>query len=229
MICYEMLEQGKSLALDCGHTFCGDCWANYLQTKVQSGFQGIDALCMQSGCNMKVTHKIFESVLASSPKDKETYWKWLCKSFTDENKNIKWCPNVQCEYCCEREDMGRMLYDVTCECGTEFCFSCGQLTHKPCDCETARLWSEKASAESENVNWIAANTKHCPKCNRHIEKNQGCNHMTCSQCRYEFCWICMGDWKNHGSATGGYYKCNLYEEKKKDAGFQKEEQKREDA
>ena len=53
--------------------------------------------------------------------------------------------------------------------------------------------------------------------------------MTCSQCRYEFCWICMGDWKEHGSATGGYYKCNLYEEKKKDSSFQREEQKREDA
>jgi len=29
----------------------------------------------------------------------------------------------------------------------------------------------------------------------------------------------MGSWKNHGSATGGYYKCNLYEEKKKDKSF----------
>lgn len=26
--------------------------------------------------------------------------------------------------------------------------------------------------------------------------------MTCSQCRHEFCWICMGDWSIHGSSTG---------------------------
>lgn len=39
----------------------------------------------------------------------------------------------------------------------------------------------------------------------------------------------MGDWKEHGSATGGYYKCNLYEEKKKDSGFAAEEGKRESA
>jgi len=25
----------------------------------------------------------------------------------------------------------------------------------------------------------------------------------------------MGDWSKHGSATGGYYQCNLYEEEKK--------------
>ena len=37
--------------------------------------------------------------------------------------------------------------------------------------------------------------------------------MTCAQCRHEFCWICMGNWTTHGSATGGYYKCNVYETK----------------
>lgn len=38
--------------------------------------------------------------------------------------------------------------------------------------------------------------------------------MTCAQCKYEFCWMCMGNWTDHGNATGGYYKCNKYEEEK---------------
>ncbi len=50
-------------------------------------------------------------------------------------------------------------------------------------CDTVRKWITKNSAESENLNWILANTKPCPKCHRPIEKNQGCMHMTCSQCR----------------------------------------------
>ncbi|GMS90670.1 hypothetical protein PENTCL1PPCAC_12845, partial [Pristionchus entomophagus] len=42
-----------------------------------------------------------------------------------------------------------------------------------------------------------------------IEKNGGCNHMTCSQasCKYEFCWICMGDWKKHNNN----YSCNVFD------------------
>ena len=30
----------------------------------------------------------------------------------------------------------------------------------------------------------------CPKCFVRIEKSAGCNHMTCRQCSYEWCWVC---------------------------------------
>jgi ariadne-1 len=33
-------------------------------------------------------------------------------------------------------------------------------------------------------------------------------HMTCSQCRHEFCWLCLGTWSEHGERTGGFYNCN---------------------
>lgn len=40
----------------------------------------------------------------------------------------------------------------------------------------------------------------------------------------------MGNWTEHGSATGGYYKCNKYEDMKKDkSSFSKAEEKREKA
>lgn len=37
--------------------------------------------------------------------------------------------------------------------------------------------------------------------------------MTCRMagCHYEFCWLCLGDWKEHTNSTGGYYKCNKFE------------------
>ena len=78
------------------------------------------------------------------------------------------------------------------------------------NCATVKKWLVKNSAESENLNWILANTKACPKCKRPIEKNQGCMHMSCSQCSHQFCWLCLTPWAEHGDRTGGYYACNRY-------------------
>lgn len=102
VICYEEISDESSFALKCNHTFCSECWLEYLKDKVQSGYQGIDALCMQQNCNLKVGHSVFEKFLDSSKEDSEKYWKWLIKSLTDESNTIKWCPNAKCELACER-------------------------------------------------------------------------------------------------------------------------------
>lgn len=36
------------------------------------------------------------------------------------------------------------------------------------------------------------------------------SHMTCKKCKYEFCWVCMGPWSEHGTQ---WYSCNRYDEK----------------
>ena len=61
--------------------------------------------------------------------------------------------------------------DVQCTCGAAFCWTCQEEAHRPVACETVRKWLIKNSAESENMNWILANTKPCPDCKRPIEKN----------------------------------------------------------
>ena len=30
----------------------------------------------------------------------------------------------------------------------------------------------------------------CPACGAIIDRNQGCDHMTCSKCRCSFCYVC---------------------------------------
>lgn len=34
----------------------------------------------------------------------------------------------------------------------------------------------------------------CPFCRVAIQKDGGCNHMTCTQCHGEFCWVCLQAW-----------------------------------
>ena len=92
-----------------------------------------------------------------------------------------------------------------------FCFSCTKEGHRPHDCNMITVWSNKNNLESDNVKWLISNTKQCPMCHKYIEKNQGCNHMArrkeAGGCGYNFCWICLGDWKLNGA---NYYSCNKF-------------------
>jgi IBR domain, a half RING-finger domain len=47
--------------------------------------------------------------------------------------------------------------------------------------------------------WITKHTKPCPQCRTAIEKNLGCNHMTCKKCSYQWCWLC------NATYTPGHY------------------------
>lgn len=227
--CYESFVNPYSLK--CGHTFCEDCWLQYLIAKITTGINCCEANCPQAGCNMTVTHTAFTKILASQPKHLDRYWRNLCKSFCETDRNFRWCSKKGCEFAFQLQ-LYSVQTTIMCKCGYETCLSCGHERHSPCYCNIVAQWDKKSSAESENLTWIQANTKGCPKCSRPIEKNQGCNHMTCrvSSCGYNFCWVCLGDWATHGSATGGHYKCNKYEEViKTNKNMQNEEKKREDA
>eukprot|EP00483_Globobulimina_turgida_P008374 UN08391 len=82
------------------------------------------------------------------------------------------------------------------DCHCIWCFACRKVAHLPCTCELADKWMLLHSTDSENITWVKAYTKECPKCKDHIEKNQGCNHMTC-RCGHQFCWLCRKDWTKH--------------------------------
>ena len=137
----------------------------------------------------------------------EKYDMYVTRNFIETSKNMRYCPAAGCD----KVAVGSGISCVQCTCGHPFCFRCGEESHAPCSCDQLAEWMTKCTNESETANWILANTKKCPNCNTRIEKNQGCNHMNCGQCKYEFCWICMGKWSDHGQVTGGYYKCNRYD------------------
>ena len=56
--------------------------------------------------------------------------------------------------------------------------------------EWARVMREvQALEESHDEGWVERNSKPCKGCGARIQKNGGCNHMICSKCRHQFCWV----------------------------------------
>ncbi|CAH9131482.1 unnamed protein product [Cuscuta epithymum] len=224
-ICFDSYPYGMMVSTACGHPFCTTCWRAYISTSINDGPGCLMLRCPDPSCSAAVCQDMIDMLAAKE--DKEKYYRYLLRSYIEDNRKTKWCPAPGCDAAIEYV-LGSGSYDVTCSCAYSFCWNCTEEAHRPVDCETVSRWILKNSAESENMNWILANSKPCPKCKRPIEKNHGCMHMTCTPpCKFEFCWLCLGAWSDHGERTGGFYACNRYEAAKQEGLYDEAERRRE--
>ena len=86
------------------------------------------------------------------------------------------------------------------ECKLVFCGKCSMPEHVG-TCEEFMRQVELAQGDANKAAFAIYKSKmhlhQCAKCNRMIEKNKGCNHMTC-RCGYEYCYVCGKEWtRNH--------------------------------
>ncbi|XP_071732112.1 probable E3 ubiquitin-protein ligase ARI8 isoform X2 [Rutidosis leptorrhynchoides] len=224
-ICFEVYRSDSMRSAACGHPFCVTCWQGYITTAINDGPGCLMLRCPDPSCGAAVGQ---DMIVSLAPRDdKEKYYRYFLRSFVEDNRKTKWCPAPGCDYAVDFI-VGGGTFDVTCRCAYSFCWNCTEEAHRPVDCDTVSKWIMKNSAESENMNWILANSKPCPKCKRPIEKNQGCMHITCTPpCKFEFCWLCLGPWSDHGERTGGFYACNRYEAAKQEGAYDDTEKRRE--
>uniref|UniRef100_A0A452G8Z8 Ankyrin repeat and IBR domain-containing protein 1 n=1 Tax=Capra hircus TaxID=9925 RepID=A0A452G8Z8_CAPHI len=226
--------------MPCGHDFCRGLYVQLRISyyRIALGFQGEahNIFCPAYDCFQLVPVDIIESVV-SKEMDKR-YLQFDIKAFVENNPAIKWCPTPGCERAVRLTKQGSdtsgsdtlsfpLLRAPAVDCGKGhlFCWECLGEAHEPCDCQTWKNWLQKitemkpeelvgvseAYEDAANCLWLLTNSKPCANCKSPIQKNEGCNHMQCAKCKYDFCWICLEEWKKHSSSTGGYYRCTRYE------------------
>ena len=101
-----------------------------------------------------------------------------------------------------------------CQCGFMFCTNCSMPFHGYTDCglteeerqnemlaymkdekqkieQIEKLKEQRKKEEIDSERLVKEKCKKCPQCNANIEKNEGCNHMICTQCQVDFCWLCL--------------------------------------
>lgn len=199
---------GFSTISCCGASYCHECWEEYVSTQVVDEGKAYIP-CPSTDCD-KLIDEFTVTKLISNPAVLSKYQSAVARVFVVGNKKVKFCPAAGCDNAVKVSHPAPR--PVQCKCSHVFCFQCTQPPHDPVRCEMLRHWIKKCEDDSETSNWISANTKECPKCRATIEKNGGCNHMTCSNlsCKYDFCWVCLGEWAPHGSS---WYNCNKFNDK----------------
>ncbi|XP_015907373.1 potential E3 ubiquitin-protein ligase ariadne-2 [Parasteatoda tepidariorum] len=208
--CFSTYSREHFSALACNHYFCKDCWFTYFEMQITQGLTTAIE-CMAHECTILVPEDFVLRMINKSPV-REKYQQFSFCDYVKSHLLLRFCPGANCNVVVFAKEC--QAKRATCkQCQTNFCFKCGSAYHAPLDCNTVKKWAQKCTDDSETANYISVNTKDCPFCHACIEKNGGCNHMSCWNCKRQFCWICLGEWNGH-------VKCNAYEENTRDASLQ---------
>ena len=192
-VCYEEIsEEDKNLnTIPCGHLFCTHCWFNYLKTSILEA--KVDNIkCMNHECLEIMSDEFILKHLSEDNNLVEKYLKFKKRAEIIKDKNKKLCPNPDCDSFLQKSESSKY---VKCENGHKYCFECLKPPHgkKSCDYKI----------EKEFMKWKKGKrVKRCPRCHMYTEKNEGCNHMTCVSCKYQWCWLCEGPYA-YGHYTSG--------------------------
>jgi len=77
------------------------------------------------------------------------------------------------------------LYKIKYICSNNhnFCGKCMKMFHYKTNCEDDKEILDFGTDSGKMI-------KKCPNCRTWTEKDEGCNHMHCKICNYDWCWLC---------------------------------------
>ena len=155
-----------------------------LTNSIRSSIPCPETFCsdeLSSDAVMKILLQVKNNELYSRYED------YVTKRFLDDHGDFCWCAHG----CGSGQMYPRLSHPRM------ICFNCQKATcfihhvpwHDDDDCDEYQKRIETVDPKTQN--YLDKKTKTCPKCHSNIQKLNGCDHMTCSRCRAEFCWECL--------------------------------------
>jgi hypothetical protein len=197
-ICYGNYPPSQ-MVVSCrhNHMWCRECLGGYLTSKISESQLAV--LCpdiddaTDVGCAELLSEELIRDVV-----DAQTVAAFERFREMKSNPNIRECPRDGCGH---TQQTGSARHpEMICErCGQAYCFAHAS-AHPG---ETCRVYEKRQrDAEGETLWFLNQISKPCPKCKCPTQKNEGCNHMTCRNCKQDWCWICG---RRTGAHGGSHY------------------------
>jgi len=172
-ICYSgVLTHQNSVKLSCGHKFCISCITIYIKITIETNAV---IRCPQDGCKVKIVDKYIKQNLL-----KEDYIKYSKAEQIKKQSTI----GIQCpsQLCLLKIKINKKLKFTVCKCGIKICNCCLNSYHTGKSCLEV------------NINPQVNNVRLCTSCKTLFQKYDGCDHITCPKCKFEWCWSCGDQW-----------------------------------
>lgn len=199
-VCFEVKDGGRFVRFECGHAFCAECARALVTSHIDCG--SVHVKCPDTSCRKLLEPQEIKKILD----DDALFDTWNELSFKHgiaSHPEYSFCPRcggIAVEDAEENSaDCGVCFY--------VFCTLCQESRHPGVECvsqETKLLMLRqramggsadavallrKTELELKSLSLIEKTTKPCPSCGEAVERNQGCNKMTCL-CGDMFCYRC---------------------------------------
>ncbi|XP_059589454.1 E3 ubiquitin-protein ligase RNF217 isoform X1 [Alligator mississippiensis] len=216
--CRVCLEERPVQPLPCcKKAVCQDCLSRYLGSQVQLG--QADIKCPITECN---EHLDETTILYNLPHNDIIKYKYFLE-LSRIDSSTKPCP--QCKHFTTFRRRGHIptptklenKYKIQCpSCQFVWCFKCHSPWHEGVNCKEYKKGDKLLRHWASEIEHGQRNAQKCPKCKIHIQRTEGCDHMTCSQCNTNFCYRCgekyrqlrfFGDHTSNLSIFGCKYRC----------------------
>lgn len=188
-VCYDNIDEPYRLA--CGHAYCHSCLRHFLVSASDTKQFPLSCMGDEGVCGQPVPLPVIRRFL--TPVQLKRLLEVSFLDYLDRNPDqFRYCATPDCpELYSLESDFADGIYRCP-SCFVSVCVSCRE-DHEGYSCEEWKIHRDPAAQDRLLDNWIEGNqnVKRCPSCRTFIEKNGGCNHMTCLQCKAHICWKCM--------------------------------------
>lgn len=192
LMCRVCLEDKPIKPLPCcKKAVCEECLKIYLSSQVQLG--QVEIKCPVTECFEFLEETTVVYNLTHEDSIKYKYFLELGRI----DSSTKPCP--QCKHFTTFKKKGHIptpsrsesRYKIQCPtCQFIWCFKCHSPWHEGVNCKEYRKGDKLLRHWASEIEHGQRNAQKCPKCKIHIQRTEGCDHMTCSQCNTNFCYRC---------------------------------------
>ena len=172
------------ITLECGHTWCKECLSDYLRSAIDT--KSFPLLCLggSAHCQHRIPLEVARALLSSEEFEKVVHASFLAYIHSRPSE-FHYCPTPDCQQVYRTAPPDVVLQCPSCM--IRICGSCHVEFHEGKRCadpekEEFRKFSEWSTGRD---------VQRCPECKTFIERESGCNHMTCIRCRMHICWVCL--------------------------------------
>ncbi|XP_047429952.1 probable E3 ubiquitin-protein ligase RNF217 isoform X2 [Mugil cephalus] len=187
-ICWVCLDVKPIAPLPCcKNAVCDECLKLYVSSLVRVA--KLQIRCPIPECTGNLEEGLVISHLATEEVAKYRYFLELSQL----DSSTKPCP--QCSHFTSLKthnpNRSEHKYKIQCSnCQFVWCFKCHAPWHNGLKCRDYRKGDKLLRSWASVIEHGQRNAQKCPQCKIHIQRTEGCDHMTCTQCNTNFCYRC---------------------------------------